>query len=450
MCYQENSPLIAAIRIGKGQPVFMSRNRHSLNIDRLIEIVRNGGAVRTGVDIYSKDAVLLLGKNALIKTVKPLLIIKRNGIAHLPIHSSDEGGLWDRDGRNVLPAGPVPEPAEAVTLEEKVERIARVKKEALQKYRKAKENIKKIVFDVQRTGGEFDHGVVEDTVSDLFNFIGRNDGAFFYLTRDILSYDDYLYNHSINVCTIGTAIMKKASRIFGDRFRDYSHQDLLDISTGLFLHDVGKILLPFDILNKPGKLTPEEYNIVKEHSFKLGDIILKKNNIRSRYIKDIVRYHHSALFEGEDRFYPPARGHAEAPLHVRIGKLADIYDAMTSKRCYKEACNPVEVVTSIVRSYAGKDESLQLLLHAFVKSVGIYPPGSVVKLMNRRLAYVLDSSGPIVIPFTNDRGEPLQERMDPIDLSGHDLPEEGWRVNDRNALVAPLEAYRLLPEYLKE
>ena len=91
------------------------------------------------------------------------------------------------------------------------------------------------------------------------------------------------------------------------------------------------------------------------------------------------------------------KDHMEAPLHVRVSKIADIYDAMTSKRCYKDAYNPVEVVTTIVRSYAGKEETLQLLLHAFIKSVGIYPPGSVVNLMNQQLAYVLDSDGPVVL-----------------------------------------------------
>lgn len=427
----------------------MSQNRRTLSIDRLVEIVQNGGAVKTGVDIYSRNTILLLEKNVLIKTVEPLLIIKQNGIEEIPIHPDNSGGLWDRNGQSVLPVELASKPPASFTLEEKVEQITRVKKEAFQKYQKAKENIIQIIDDIKRSEGKFDQATVDGTVTDLFNFINKNDGAFFYLTRDIFSYDDYLYNHSINVCTVGTAIMKKATRLFGDKLRQYNARDLLDISTGFFLHDVGKVLVPYDILNKPGKLTPEEFDIVREHSFKLGDQILKKNNIRSRLIRDIVRYHHSALFEGEDRFYPPMKENTEAPLHVRVSKLADIYDAMTSKRCYKDAYNPVEVVTSIVRSYAGKNESLQLLLHAFVKSVGIYPPGSVVSLMNRQLAYVLDSEGPVVIPFTNNKGEPIRERMEPIDLAKRTLTEPEWKVNDKTPLLSPVEAYRLLPDYLK-
>jgi len=428
----------------------MSINRHTLGIDQLIEIVQNGGAVKTGVDVYSQRAVLLLEKNVLIKTVKPLLIIKQNGIEEVPINPNDAGGLWDRNGRSVLPVGPDPKPPAAFELKEKVEQITQVKKEAAQKFRKARENIKKVIDDIKKTGGEFDHAVVEGTVTDLFNFITRNDSAFFYLTRDIFSYDDYLYHHSINVCTIGTAILKKATQLFGDKIQQYSPQDLLDISTGFFLHDVGKVLIPDDILNKPGKLTPQEFEIVKEHSFKQGAEVLKKNNIHNRLIRDIVRHHHGALFEGEERCYPPMETHSVLPPHVRISKLADIYDAMTSRRCYKDAYNPVEVVTTIVRSYAGKEESLQFLLHAFVKSVGIYPPGSVVNLMNHRLAYILDSDGPIVIPFTDDKGDPLRSKADPVDLAEQALREAGWKVNDEKPLVSPVEAYRLLPDYLKQ
>ena len=429
----------------------MAISRHTLGIDQLIEIVQNGGAVKTGVDVYSKEtAILLLEKSVLIKTVKPLLIIKKNGIEEVPINPNDAGGLWDCNGRSVLPPEPYMKPSVTFKLKEKVEQITQVKQEASQKYQKAKENIKKIIDNIKKSGGEFDHSVVEGTVTDLFNFITRNDSAFFYLTRDIFSYDDYLYHHSINVCTIGTAIMKKAIQLFGDKIPQYNPQDLLDISTGFFMHDVGKVLIPDDILNKPGKLTPEEFEIVKAHSFKQGAEVLKKNNIHNRFIRDIVRHHHGALFEGEERCYPPMKEHTEVQPYVRISKLADIYDAMTSKRCYKDALNPVTVVTNIVRSYAGKEDSLQLLLHAFVKSVGIYPPGSVVNLMNRRLAYILDSDGPIVIPFTDDKGDPIRSKADPVDLADQTLRDAGWKVNDEKPLVSPVEAYRLLPDYLKQ
>lgn len=432
----------------------MSLKQHTLNIDKLIDIVRKGGAVRTGVDVYNRNNVLLLEKTVTVDKIKPLLIIKEKGIGLVSIDTENEGGLWDHRGRDILPeVSPPPKPPKPVgipSVKERVKHITQVKKEAARKYQEAKKNIKKVIADIKRTGGEFEQEIVEETVTDLLDFISRNDSAFFYLTREIFSYDDYLYHHSINVCTIGTAIMKKTIQMFEDKIRFYSFQDLQDVSTGFFLHDVGKVLLPGTTLNKPGPLTAEEFEIIKGHSFKHGIDVLKKNSIHNRLIRDIVRHHHGPLFEGEERCYPPVRSAIDLPPHVRIGKLADLYDAMTSKRCYKDAFNPVSVVTSIVRGYAGKEEELQLLLHAFVKSIGIYPPGSVVHLVDNRLAYILDSDGPIVLPFTNERGETIPKQPDPVDLADERMKAAGWKVNDERPLVAPLDAYRLFPEYLKQ
>ena len=428
----------------------MTLKHHNLDISQLIKLIKDGGMVRTGVDVFNKDDVLLLEKDVLVKSIKPLLIIQEKGINLIPIDPGNKGGLWDKEGRSILPKTLPPKPAVPPSVKQRVKHISHIKTEAARKYREAKKNIKRIIDDIIRTGGEFDQKIVEDTVTDLLGFITQNESAFFYLTREIFSYDDYLYHHSINVCTIGTAIMKKAVQLFGESIRSYSSQELLDISTGFFLHDVGKVLIPFATLNKPGQLTPDEFEMIKAHSFKYGMEVLKKNSIHNRIIRDIVRYHHGPLFDGEERCYPPVRSAVDLPSHVRIGKLADLYDAMTSKRCYKDAFNPVSVVTTIVRGYAGKDESLQLLLHAFVKSIGIYPPGSVVHLKDNRLAYILDSEGPLVIPFTDNQGNTISKQPDPIYLADQEVKASGLGVNDEMPLVSPVEAWQRFPEYLKQ
>lgn len=428
----------------------------TITIDKLIEIVEGGGVVKTGVDVYNDENILLLEKSVLIKTTKPLLVIKNNGISQVPINQELAGGLWDKNGKKISTDtnSTAPKPVLTKTappeLKVKLEKISHIKKEASQKYLKAKENIKQVIDDIKKSGGEFDYVPLQETVTDLFNFITRNDSAFFYLTKEIFSYDDYLYHHSINVCTIGTVIMKKFNERYGKTIKRYSPKQLFDTSLGFFMHDVGKVLIPDEILNKPAKLTPEEFEIVKAHSFEKGLIVLEKNRISSPIIKDIVMLHHGALFKGEDRCYPQLNNPSETPPHVKIAKLADIYDAMTSKRCYKDAFNPVGVVTSIVRDYARKEETLQYVLHAFVKSVGIYPPGSVVHLHNQQMAYVLDSEGPIIIPFTDQNKQPLLKKVDPVDLASLSTEEEGWKINDQMALLSPTDAYPLLPEYLKE
>ena len=107
-------------------------------------------------------------------------------------------------------------------------------------------------------------------------------------------------------------------------------------------------------------------------------MILEKNRLDNPFVKNVVKYHHSPLFKGEEGCYPEDRHHIENPPYVKICKLADIYDAMTSKRSYKDAFNPIAVVTEIFRKYADKDFLLQFIIHSFVKVVGIYPPGSIV------------------------------------------------------------------------
>jgi cyclic di-GMP phosphodiesterase len=428
----------------------------NITIDKLIEIVQSGGAVKTGVDVFNDDGILLLEKSVLIKTIKPLVVIKKSGISQVPINPKSAGGLWDKNGNKIstgtgnVPAKQVSSKVAPPELKEKLDHITHIKKEATQKFNKAKDNIKQVIDDIKKTGGEFDYAPMQETVTDLFNFVTRNDSAFFYLTKDIFSYDDYLYHHSINVCTIGTVIMKKFNERYGASIKKYTQKQLFDTSLGFFMHDVGKVLIPDAILNKPAKLTAEEFEIVKAHSFEKGHIVLEKNRISSPIIKDIVKLHHGAVFKGEERCYPHLENPEETPPHVKISKLADIYDAMTSKRCYKDAFSPVGVVTTIVRDYARKEETLQYVLHAFVKSVGIYPPGSVVHLHNQQMAYVLDSEGPIIIPFTDQNKQPLPKKADPMNIAELSSEEESWKINDQMALLSPTDAYSLLPDYLKE
>jgi len=233
-------------------------------------------------------------------------------------------------------------------------------------------------------------------------------------------------------------------------FIEYLPEDLRQLSLGYFLHDVGKTLIPDEILNKKGRLTPEEFEVIKTHSFEKGVQILEANRLDNFYALKIARYHHAALYDGEGRCYPNDRPPIEIPIYVKICKLADIYDAMTSKRCYKDAMNPTGVVTNIFRSYADRDHLLQFLLHSFVKIVGIYPPGSIIYLANGQMAYVLDSEGPLVIPFTDTDGETLKTMPDPVDLSEQRPGYGEMFVDRRRPLLTPIEVYKRLPKFIKE
>jgi len=451
-----------------------------MKIDQLIEIVSKGGKVRTGVNVYNKRGALLLGKDVLVDNENPLIAIKEHGVYDLEIDPETKGGVWDQTDQAVSlkPDEEIQfsdeQPLEIDDVEIRIRYIEEVRKEAENKYRNAKANIKKAIFHMKENGGRFDVELVEDTVSDIFNFLQQENTGFSCLTKDIFSYDDYLYSHSVNVCTVGTAILNyfndHFSKIVNNYFSSlslgeiatedmgdgkfyihYQPSELRDMSMGYFLHDVGKVMIPDGILNKEGPLEPHEFEIVKTHSYEKGRYVLKKSDIKNAIVENIMVNHHGPLFNGEQRCYPSYMLPIEVPPYVKIAKLADIYDAMTSKRCYKDAFNPINVVTSIFRTYAKKDPFLKIILHSFVKVIGIYPPGSILVLRNGQMGFVLVSEGPIIIPFTDTDGNPLSNKPDPIDLGRVDIelsPE--IQVDKRRPLMAPTEVFDLLPSYIRE
>ncbi len=464
-------------------PLFSSKG---VPVEILIDIVQNGGEVKTGIDIFNKNGVLLLEKSALIRDPKPLLVIRQNGIFQVPISLKNQGGLWDKTGRpidltldeemaekplEVLPDD-FPPPPTFPTLEARIQEISDTKAEAAEKYQKAKENIRKTVAHIKRSAGIFDVNLVQQTVTELTDFLKEKENAFSFLAREIFRAGDFLFNHAINVCTIGAVVLKHFNAEFsqsisghlnkflpgtgpqgvspGGSFIYYSQKEIQDMAIGYFLHDIGKTAIPENIINKPARLTEHELKIAKTHSFQKGTAILERNNITNPFIDNIVKYHHASLYPEERGGYPHINAPNEIPPYVKICKIADIYDAMTSKRAYEEALNPIRVVTTIIRTYANKDPMLQFILHAFVGTVGIWPPGSIVYLTNRQMAYVIDSRGPIVIPFTDTHGHTLKRKSDFIDFGNTTGTGIDLAVDSRDPVITPKEAYNLLPSFLKD
>jgi HD-GYP domain-containing protein (c-di-GMP phosphodiesterase class II) len=461
-----------------------------ISIDNLIDIVAAHGKVKTGVDVYGSNSVLLLAGDVLVEKVRTLEILREAGLSSVSIDTASDGCLLDGHGNLVkinsdelvnIPAfdsqtsdSIFPDIA-TNEIEMKLVEIEEIKKQAFLKYNEAKKSIKKVIAEIKATGGQFDFDEVEANVSVLIEFLTVGDNPFSYLTQEIFSYDDYLYNHSINVCAIGTAVLNRFNTYFSntvsDLLRDkrsdlytpfekkselqqnffycYYPDELRDISLGFFLHDLGKVMVTDDILNKQSGLTKKEFIEVQKHSYEYGAQILEKNRIKSSAIKNIIYYHHACLYEGEEKCYPLDIKHTQIPLYVRICKLADIYDAMTSKRCYKEAVSPISVVTQLFRTYAKKDKMLQYILHSFVKSIGIYPPGSILFLRNGQMAYVLDSKGPFVVPFTDKQENTLTSKPDPFIISAQES-DPARLIDNRKSLKTPKDVYAILPSYIKK
>ncbi len=456
----------------------MAEGEIRISIDKLIEIVQAGGKIRTGVDVFNKQGRLILERDVLVADVAPLLRVKKFGVELISIVSGADGGLWDESGQPVVvktgtsPAPKsAPKPAPVSEIDRRIHEIEELRRAAAEKASQAKESLKNALHQIQEKGGKFDFEPIDDTVRELFDFVSKNETAFSYLTREIFSYDQYLYNHSLNVCVIGTVVMKKfnenfnamvnnhlnnvpasnpaaATKAVPQAFKYFQDDELQDISAGFFMHDMGKMLVEKSILNKKGRLSSSEFEVIKTHSTVNGIKILEKNHLINPYLCKISHYHHARLFEDEERCYPAEISPLDIPAYVKVCKLADIFDAMTSKRCYKEALNPVGVVADIFHKYAQKDTLLQFILHAFVRAVGIYPSGSVVSLINGQLAYVLDSEGPALIPFTDAAGVPLTTKQD-IMVLDKKAEEGGLKIDRRKAPMDPVQAHKILPDFLK-
>ncbi|MBF0411295.1 MAG: HD domain-containing protein [Desulfamplus sp.] len=477
-----------------------------VSIDNLIAIVAQGGKVKTGIDVYNAKGVLLLEKDILVNSVKTLEVIKSQGIKNLPLNPENYGGVWDSDGnylkidqdgvtvekpsvsqlvhtskkdKQISKAKSSRISAPSGDIEKRLKVIEEIKIAAAQKYEIGKQAVKQALDAIRLSKGEFDYNSVEENVSELVAFLNTAENPFAYLTKEIINYDSIIYSHAVNVCAIGTAILNRFNINFssmvnkyidsslaagdfplsssengatggGGSYIYYHKDDILDISTGFFLHDIGKTLIPDSVLNKKSKLTDMEFGMIKKHSYGLGIQILDKNRLKNRVVRNIVGLHHGALFDGERNCYPENIKSDEIPLYVKICKLADMYDAMTSRTCYREAFNPINVVTDIFRKYAKKDKMLQFVLHAFVKSIGIYPTGSVIYLKNGQLAYILESAGPLVLPFTDSDGKTLSAGSSPppLDLGDEHIADE-LKADISRSIKTPLEVYELLPAWLK-
>lgn len=452
-----------------------------ISLENLIEIVRTGGKLKTGVDIYSSEGRLLLSKSILVDRVATLAELKSRGVKSLPVNYAKKGGLWDGSGRliKVRPggfidfdrqdAGASKEEGRGPSgrqedVEVQLARIREIKNQAGKLYERSRACIRDAIEQIQLNRGQFDLGTMESCVRDVNDFLSRTRHPLSGLNREIFFSQDYLYTHAVNVCTMGTLVVRQFNSDFSrtvdgflsrtgplssPSFIYYYEEDLKAISLGLFLYDLGKSLVPKKLLNKPGRLSRNEIDLVRRHSFDHGVEILETNKIHHSIVRNIVAYHHGPLFPDEPEAYPLDRAAVDIPLYVKIAKLTDIYDAMTSRTSYTQALDQAWAVTELFRKYRRRDTMLKHILKAFVKTMGIYPPGSILYLASGQLALVLGGDGPLVLPFTDSQGNTLKKMPDPYRLE-HAAAESDLVPDTTRGVKRPMDVYSLLPPVLKE
>ena len=232
------------------------------------------------------------------------------------------------------------------------------------------------MFQEVRMGKAIDHDAAGTLVEEITESVVRNPGALISLAR-LKSADDYTYMHSVAVCALMVALARQLG-IDAKTTREAGMAGLL--------HDLGKAVMPMEVLNKPGKLTDEEFRIMKSHPAE-GHRMLVEGGVVGESPLDVVLHHHEKV---DGSGYPKGLKDAGISLFAKMGAVCDVYDAITSNRPYKAGWDPAESIRKMTEWSTGHFD--QRVFQAFVKSVGIYPIGSLVRLESGRIGIVVDQT----------------------------------------------------------
>lgn len=255
--------------------------------------------------------------------------------------------------------------------------VATPHREELAVARKVQHEAVQVVHSVLgdvRLGKQIEVEKVSPVVGQITDSILRNQGTLVSLCR-IKEADNYTFQHCVSVCTLMVAFC---------RHMGMPREVIVDAGMGGMLHDIGKMQVPDHILNKPGKLTDPEFTVMKSHVDLGLKILLQTEGITST-IYQIAGEHHER-FDGTG--YPSqVHGFAISQLG-RMASIVDVYDAITSNRCYHVGMEPAMALKKLFEwSHRHFDEQL---VQSFIQAVGIYPVGSLVRLSSDRLAVVTE------------------------------------------------------------
>ena len=213
-------------------------------------------------------------------------------------------------------------------------------------------------------------------VEDIAMSVSRNSAALISLAR-LKTHDDYTYMHSVAVCALMIALARQLG---------LDEAQTREAGMAGLLHDLGKAAMPNEVLNKPGKLTDGEFDMIKTHPQR-GHQLLLQSGVAGEMVLDVCLHHHEKV---DGSGYPDRLAGDQISLHAKMGAVCDVYDAITSDRPYKNGWDPAESIGKMTEWRKGHFD--EAVFQAFVKSLGIYPTGSLVRLKSGRLAVVVEQN----------------------------------------------------------
>jgi putative nucleotidyltransferase with HDIG domain len=255
-----------------------------------------------------------------------------------------------------------------------------------------------------KAGRDIDIAPFRELASGFMDSIFRNQDALACLTQ-MRQKDAYLLEHSINVSILMSIFAKHLG----------IEKDIIEqLTTGALLHDIGKIKIPDEILNKPGRFTDDEFKIMKMHSL-FSKEILEEAGLKGIAV-DIAGMHHERL---DGKGYPFGKKGDEISQYVRMASIVDVYDALTAERVYKAGMEPIKAFK--ILKDGCPDSFDPVLLTKFIQCIGIHPVGTLVKLSSQKVGLVTESNPaaplkPVVKTFYSAKHSRYTQIQD-IDLS---------------------------------
>lgn len=265
--------------------------------------------------------------------------------------------------------------SDAVVIRPVRESIAEELRRAAQICERSREAVASM-FSEARMGQNINTEQAQQVVTEITESVLRHPNALLSIAR-VKQADEYTYMHSVAVCALMIALARQL---------EFTDDQVQEAGMAGLLHDVGKMAIDDAILNKPGSLSDDEFDQIKRHP-EFGVRYLQKGTEPiSRAVLEACYSHHEKI---DGSGYPRGLKQEQISLLSRMAAVCDVYDALTSDRPYKQGWGPAVTVQRMAQWKGHFDPRV---FQAFVRSVGIYPVGSLVRLSSGRLAVVIEQN----------------------------------------------------------
>jgi len=296
-------------------------------------------------------------------------------------------------------------PKKSITYVNKVDTTREMAKARVH-YGHARETAQSIMSGI-RLGRMLDMNNIRQAVDSTVDSVLRNENALLLLSK-IKHKDDYTAEHCINVSILAAAFGKHLGLL---------EDEIRVLALSGMMHDVGKMRIDDAILNKPGALTPEEFDIMKKHTTFGRDILVALPSLEHAAV-DVAYSHHERM---DGKGYPRGLSSQQIPLFAKMIGLVDTYDAITSSRVYDKGRASMQALQIIHRNKGTQfDEELAV---EFIRMIGVYPPGSIVELENGEVGIVVANQKasklkPVVLLVRDSTKQPITPYHQ-INLANH-------------------------------